>query len=56
MADHRVKILKKERYICRPCQGTKKLWNVTVIPVVDGALGIIPKGSVKRLGNLEIRR
>ena len=34
----------------------KKLWNikVTVIPIVVGTLGIIPKGLEKRLGELEI--
>ena len=29
--------------------------KMTVIPVVVGALGTIPKGLVKRLENLEIR-
>ena len=35
----------------------KKLWNmkVTVIPVIIGALGTIPKGLVKGLKDLEIR-
>ena len=34
----------------------KKLWNmkVTVIPIVIGALGKIPKGLLKRLEDLEI--
>ena len=29
--------------------------KVTVIPIVFGALGIVPKGLGKRLGELEIR-
>ena len=35
----------------------KNLWNmkVTVIPFIFGALGTIPKGLVKGLGDLEIR-
>ena len=35
----------------------KKLWNmnVTVIPIVNGALGTIPKGLVKGLEELETR-
>ena len=59
-ANHRVKIKesKKERLVPRPCQKTKKLWNmkVTVITFVIGTLGTIPKGSVRRLEELEIGR
>ena len=36
----------------------KKLWNmkVTVIPIVVGALGTIPKGLIKGLEDLEIKK
>ena len=35
----------------------KKLWNmiVTIIPIVIGALGIVTKGSIKGLKDLEIK-
>ena len=34
----------------------KKLWNmrVTVIPMIIGALGTVPKGLVRRLEELEV--
>ena len=42
-----------------PCQRTKKkkLWyiRVTVIPVVDGTLGTVPKNLEKRLEESEIK-
>ena len=46
LADHRLKI-----------KANKKLWNmkVTVIPIVVGVLGTIPKGLVNGLEELEIR-
>ena len=36
----------------------KKRWNmkVTVIPIVNGALGTIPKGLIKRMKDLKIER
>ena len=38
-------------------QTKKNIWNmkVTVIPIVVGALGTIPKGLIKRPEELEIR-
>ena len=35
----------------------KKLWNmkVTVIPIVTGTLGTVPKGLIQGLEDLEIR-
>ena len=59
-ADHRVKIKgnEKERLLLGPWQKTKKkLWNmkVMVIPIVVGALGMVPKGLVSWQGELEIR-
>ena len=41
----------------RPCQRIKNIWDIkiTVIPIVTGAPGTIPKGLVKRLEDLEIR-
>ena len=47
---------KRDEYI-NLVRELKNLWNikVTVIPIVIGALGIIPKGLVKGLENLEIR-
>ena len=56
--DHRVK-LKESQKRDRISKKTKKkkLWNlkVTVIPIVIGALGTIPKGLLKELEELEIR-
>ena len=44
----------KDKQILRPYQGTKKLWNMrmTVIPIVVGALGMVPKGLEKSLKEL----
>ena len=48
---------RKERQVLRPCQRTKKIWNIVIlIPIVFAALGTIPKGLVKRLEALEIVR
>ena len=33
----------------------RKLWNMTVIPIVIGALGLVTKGLVKGLEGIEIR-
>ena len=53
LEDHRmkIKIKQNERKILRPCQRTKKLWNirVTVILIVVGALGMVSKGLKKSL-------
>ena len=40
-----------------PCERTQKLWNmkVTVIPIVTGVLGTIPKGLIKGLEDVKIR-
>ena len=58
-ADHRVKI-KDSRMIDKYldlARELKELWNMmaTVIPIVVGALGTIPKGLEKRLWKLEMR-
>ena len=58
-ADHWVKIKESEKrdmYLDIAIE-VKKLWNlkVSVIPIVTGALGTIPKSLVKRLEDLEIR-
>ena len=55
LADHRVKLKeseKKDKYL----GNWKKLWNmkVMIIPIVIGALGIITKGLIQGLENLEI--
>ena len=52
-ADHRVKLkenLKKDRYQ-NLARELKKVWNmnVTVIPIVIGALGTVTKGLIKEL-------
>ena len=48
----------KERQVLRPCKRCKKnkLWNmkVTVIPIVTGALGTVPKGWLRELIASEI--
>ena len=56
--DHRVKIKeseKRDKYQ-NLAKELKKLWNmkVTVIPVVDGAVGRVPKGLVKGQEDLKI--
>ena len=58
-ADHRVKLKEggnRDKYLDL-ARELKKLWNmtVTVIPIVVGALGTIPKGLVKGTKDLEIR-
>ena len=59
-ADHRIKIIEKEeidKYLIF-ARELKKLWNmrVTTIPIVVGALGMVPKGlerGTKRTGRFE---
>ena len=54
----RIKRKQKKEVISRSCKRTeeKKLnMKVTVIPIVIGALGMIPKVLVKGLKDLEIR-
>ena len=48
-ADHSVKINESEK------KTFKKYMKVTVIPIVIGALGTIPKGLVKGLEDIEIK-
>ena len=45
----------KEKYLDLSRE-LKKQWNVTVIPIIIDALEKIPKGMVKGLKNLEIRK
>ena len=47
----------KERQILRPCQRTKKQWNMrmTVIQIVVHALGLVPKCLEKKLEKLRIK-
>ena len=47
-----------EKQVRRPCQKTKKLWNmnVTVISIINGAFGTDPKGLISGLEELEIGR
>ena len=57
-ADHRVKLKeceKKDNYLDL-ARELKKLWKmkVTIILIVIGALGIVTKGLVQRLEDLEI--
>ena len=58
-ADHRVKIkesVKRDKYLDL-ARKLRKLWNlrVTIIPIVIGALGTIPKGLKKDSGKVENR-
>ena len=56
LADHSVKIKENEkRQVLRPCQRTKKLWNmkVTLRLIVIGTLGMISKGFVRGLKELK---
>ena len=58
-ADNRVKLKeskKKNKYFDL-ARELKKLWNMklTVIPIVIGALGIVTKGLVQGLEDLEIK-
>ena len=57
-ADHRINLKeseKKDKYLDL-ARELKKLWNmkVTIMPIVIGALGTIPKGLLKGLEDLEI--
>ena len=57
-ADHRINLKeseKKDKYFDL-ARELKKLWNmkVTIVPIVIGALGIITKGLLKGLEDLEI--
>ena len=59
--DSRVKIKdneKMDKYLDLVRQSHQKMWimMVTVIPLVVGALGTIPKGLEKRLEEFEIRK
>ena len=57
-ADHRVKLKEseKEHKYLELANELKKLWNmkVTIIPIVIGALGIVTKGFVQGMEDLEI--
>ena len=57
-ADYREKIEgnKKDKYLDFAREIKKRIMKVTVMPVVIGAFGTIPKGLVKGLEDLEIRR
>ena len=57
-ADHRIKLKvceKKDKYLDF-ARELKKLWNmeVTIIPIVIGAFGTVPKGLLKGLEDLEV--
>ena len=57
-ADHRIKLKeceKKDKYLDL-ARELKKLWimNVTIIPIVIGALGTVTKGLLKGLEDLEV--
>ena len=57
-ADHRIKqkeCEKKDKYLDL-ARELKKLWNmqVTIIPIVIGAFGIVTKGLLKGLEDLEV--
>ena len=59
-ADHRIKLKeceKKDKYLDL-ARLLKKLWNmqVTIIPIVIGAFGIVTKGLLKGLKDLEVGR
>ena len=56
--DHRIKLKeceKKEKYLDL-AKELKRLWNmqVTIIPIVIGALGTVTKGLLKGLEDLEV--
>ena len=60
LADHRMKIKeyeKRDKYLDLAIE-LIKLWGieVTVIPIVVGALGMVPKDSVRGPGRVENRR
>ena len=55
--DHKIKLKeneKKDKYL-NLARELKKLWNVkmTIIPIVIGAFGIVTKGLIKGLEDLE---
>ena len=57
-ADNRIKLKeckKKDKYLDL-ARELKKLWSikVTIIPIVNGAFGIVTKGLLKRLEGLEV--
>ena len=57
-ADHRIKLKeceKKDKYL-NLARELKKLWNmqVTIMPIVIGAYGIVTKGLLKGLEDLEV--
>ena len=57
-ADHRINLKvceKKDKYIDL-ARELKKLWNmkVTIVPIVNGAFGTIPKGLLEGLEVLEV--
>ena len=56
--DHleKIKENEKKKQILRSCPRTKKIWNmkVSVIPIVIGKPGTIPKDLVKELVEQEI--
>ena len=58
-SDHKVKIKERKKIskYLNLIRELKKLWNmrVTVIPLVIGALGTVPKGLERGLVELEIR-
>ena len=59
-ADHKIKLKgseKKDKYLNLAME-LKKLWNmkVTMIPIVICALGIVTKGFIKELEDLEIMK
>ena len=57
-ADHRIKLKECEKKDKYPdfARELKKLWNekVTIIPIVIGAFGIVTKGLLKGLEDLEV--
>ena len=57
-ADHRINLKeskKKDKYLDL-ARELKKLWNmkVTIVPIVIGALGTMPKGLLKSQEDLEV--
>ena len=57
-ADYRIKLKeceKRDKYLDL-ARGLKKLWNMneTIIPIVIGAFGTVPKGLLKGLEDLEL--
>ena len=55
-ADHRIKLKeceKKDKYLDL-ARVLKKLWNVTIIPIVIGAFGTVTKELLKDLENWKL--